>query len=355
MADAGILKDLKRCPKCKRKKDRKTEFHKDSSTPDGLRVYCKLCQRSNNSGQYAQHKPERAVAHKAYVENNRAKVNAKNTAWRKQVRLEVLYHYSNGSMSCACCGENNIEFLCLDHKNGGGNKHRKEIGLGGYAIYIWLRKEGFPDGYRVLCFNCNYAVIDGKSCPHAYNGSTKGGGILSSSAILENIKNGRISVEPFVPAHVNPASVDLTLGKRVLEHSLIGPNLDPRSPGEHIEYQLGEEGLVLYPGRAYLMHTEEVVHSSHFVSVLDGKSSIGRLFISVHETAGYIDPGFRGQITLEVSVTHPVRVYAGMRFCQIRYHTIYGVVDLYDGHYKEATALGPVPSMAYKQMEEQGG
>lgn len=346
---------LKRCPKCKRKKDRKTEFHKDSSTPDGLRVYCKLCQRKYNGKQYVEHKSERAIAQKAYVANNRVKVNTKNTLWRKQVRLEVLYHYSNSTMSCVCCGENNIEFLCLDHKDGGGNKHRKEIGLGGYAIYIWLRKEGFPKGYRVLCFNCNYAVIAGKSCPHTFNGSTKGGGILSATAILENVKLGRISVDPFVAAHVNPASIDLTLGRRVLEHDLTELHLDPRRLGSHTEYQIDEEGLVLFPGRAYLMHTEEVVHSSHFVSILDGKSSIGRLFISVHETAGYIDPGFKGQITLEVSVTHPVRVYAGMRFCQIRYHTIHGVIDLYDGHYKNETALGPVPSMAHKQMEELDG
>lgn len=81
-------------------------------------------------------------------------------------------------------------------------------------------------------------------------------------------------------------------------------------------------------------------------------SSLGRLFVSVHQTAGYLDPGFNGQATLEVTSYHSVRVYPGMRFCQVRFHPIVGQVAFYEGHYQKDMAEGAVPSMVHKQMEE---
>jgi len=89
------------------------------------------------------------------------------------------------------------------------------------------------------------------------------------------------------------------------------------------------------------------------VPVIDGKSSIGRLFIAMHITAGYGDTGFNGQYTLEVTAVHPVIVYPGMRFCQMRFHTTVGEVLDYancDSHYTGANAMGPVASQAYKQF-----
>jgi dCTP deaminase len=306
---------------------------------------------------YAKHKAKRSAANKGYVSSNRTAVNLKHSAWRKKLRLTVLGHYSRGAMVCACCGEDNVEFLCIDHMAGGGNKHRSTITSGGYAIFVWLRKNGYPDGYRILCFNCNYAVTGGKKCPHALRVSKQGDGILGGNAIGENIGSGRISITPFKPEHVNPASVDMTLGRGVVEYVIDG-ELDVRKPPAFRKYSIGDEGIVLQPGRAYLMHTEERVHTDHYVAVLDGKSSLGRLFISVHETAGYIDAGFSGQVTLEVTVTHFIRVYAGMRFCQVRFHTIVGTPTLYGsdngGHYVGALADGAVPSMAHVQVEESG-
>lgn len=93
--------------------------------------------------------------------------------------------------------------------------------------------------------------------------------------------------------------------------------------------------------------------------VLDGKSSIGRLGVQVHVTAGYGDPGFDGQYTLEVTSVYPVRVYPGMRFCQMRFHTrdlgdqtvLKGPL-LYAGSYEGETSRGPVPSMIWRQFEE---
>lgn len=342
------------CPKCH---DPKASFYKDRTRPNGLSFYCKVCMKKGNHTRYQANKPARAAANKQYVEDNRAKVNAKNTQWRKNLRLKVLEHYSQGTMACACCGEPNTEFLCIDHVDGGENQHRKAIGPAGYAIYIWLRKNEYPTGFRVLCFNCNYAVIGGKDCPHTYRTSARGGGILSGDSIRENLERGLIQIEPLQMEHLNPASFDLTLGEGVTEYVIDG-ELDARKPPACRQYKIGPEGIVLQPGRAYLMHTAEKVHTKNYISVLDGKSSLGRLFISVHETAGYIDPGFAGHVTLEVTVTHFVRVYAGMRFCQIRFHSIVGKPVLYGpetgGHYVGAFAEGAVPSMCHEQVKEAG-
>jgi len=68
---------------------------------------------------------------------------------------------------CACCGENMIEFLAIDHINGGGKQHRKEINNpGGKNFYVWLRVRNWPSGYRVLCHNCNQAIGAYGVCPH---------------------------------------------------------------------------------------------------------------------------------------------------------------------------------------------
>jgi dCTP deaminase len=84
--------------------------------------------------------------------------------------------------------------------------------------------------------------------------------------------------------------------------------------------------------------------------VLDGKSSLGRLGVSVHATAGFGDPGFDGQWTLEVTCVLPVRLYAGMRVAQVRFHAVQGEVQQYAGNYVEH-ATGPVASRSWRQFK----
>jgi dCTP deaminase len=198
-------------------------------------------------------------------------------------------------------------------------------------------------------------------------------GILSGPEIRYQIEKGLITIDPYDPSRVNPASVDLTLGNSVkvyartckrLEYTAYedGSNLTPCNGGvldskeawETLDFQIPKEGWVLKPGLCYLMHTAEVVSTEDLVPILDGKSSIARMFVKVHETAGYGDPGFRGQYTLEVTCQIPVRVYAGMRFCQIRFHTIKGERSLYQakGHYTGDKARGAVASQAWVQLRE---
>jgi dCTP deaminase len=200
------------------------------------------------------------------------------------------------------------------------------------------------------------------------------GGILSGSEIRRAVACGDIEIDPFVPEHVNPVSVDLTLGDKVsvydhwvraercmgsIEtylHDFPEPHwFDVREAPSTVTHKFDDKGIVLRPGIGYLMHTVERVHTKKYVPVLDGKSSIGRLFMMVHATAGFGDPGFRGQYTLEVTVTHPLKIYPGMRIAQMRFHTVVGEIDLYDGNYTGEAARGPVASRAWKQFLPKGG
>lgn len=84
-----------------------------------------------------------------------------------EIKLQVIEHYSNGTIKCLCCEESNIKFLTIDHlgERGIGTEHRKK--LKDYNIYYWLKKNGFPEGYQVLCYNCNCGRDkNGGICPH---------------------------------------------------------------------------------------------------------------------------------------------------------------------------------------------
>jgi len=192
--------------------------------------------------------------------------------------------------------------------------------------------------------------------------------ILTGPAIREYVKAGTIEIDPFVPEHVNPASVDLTLGRKVVEYDVNKWRRAGKEAGQWVErnwldakeenptftHSIGDSYL-LEPGHLYLMHTVERVYTDVFVPVLDGKSSIGRLGVSVHQTAGYGDAGFDGQYTMEVTCVLPVKLYAGMRIAQMRFHTVHtaadGKVELYKGNYVGECSTGPVPSMSWRQFK----
>jgi len=92
---------------------------------------------------------------------------------RRRLKLDVLRHYSFGEMKCACCGDDHVEFLTIDHIDGGGADHRRSLGKGniahgGGSFYPWLARNGYPPGYRVLCQNCNFSMGVFGYCPHAF-------------------------------------------------------------------------------------------------------------------------------------------------------------------------------------------
>ena len=103
-----------------------------------------------------------------YHWKHRESQNQKMRERKLRIKVEVINHYSNGKNNCKCCGENRIVFLTLDHINGGGIKHKKEINIkGGTAFYEWIIKNIFPEGFQILCYNCNCGRDkNGGICPH---------------------------------------------------------------------------------------------------------------------------------------------------------------------------------------------
>jgi dCTP deaminase len=156
---------------------------------------------------------------------------------------------------------------------------------------------------------------------------------LSGDAIAEAVGNGEISIIPFDVAGLNPNSYNYTLGGRLLR--LISPEIDLLGEEEYEELVVDEAGLMLYPNECYLAHTDQVFGSNLYASLITGRSSIGRKFVTNHITAGLIDVGFFGQITLEVIVQRPTRVYAGIPFGQIFWFSVHGnIAPRYTGKYQ---------------------
>lgn len=95
---------------------------------------------------------------------NKKRVHKNNKAYTAKVKHEAFVAY--GGYVCSCCGEDHREFLTIDHINGDGAAHRRAIGRGGQPLYVWLKKNNYPAGFRVLCMNCNFAIGIRGYCPH---------------------------------------------------------------------------------------------------------------------------------------------------------------------------------------------
>lgn len=103
-----------------------------------------------------------AESNKTYCGVHRQKARQRNRARLQRIKREVLAHYGNGR--CACCGEERIEFLTIDHVHGGGTRHREKLRIGNMCA--WLKQNNFPEGFQVLCMNCNFAKGRFDRCPH---------------------------------------------------------------------------------------------------------------------------------------------------------------------------------------------
>lgn len=125
------------------------------------------------SKEYYQKNRERELAkHKAYNAAHREHLLGVAKKWREKDRMACLEHYSSSPPQCKCCGENRLQFLCIDHTNGGGSAHRKKEFGGGGNINRWLIKNNFPEGFRVLCHNCNLSLGFYGYCPHGGDKTT---------------------------------------------------------------------------------------------------------------------------------------------------------------------------------------
>lgn len=165
------------------------QFPGKGSGRHGVAARCKPCQSAYRKAYYYRHHEASKAKSRAYHDANREAVNAKLAAanraryagdpeYRAQriasgresiqrAQRLVFAHYGGDPPRCACCGETEPAFLTLDHTNGGGGEHRKQAGSKGPGVFYWLIKNGFPDGYAVLCWNCHMAKDRRGGCPHA--------------------------------------------------------------------------------------------------------------------------------------------------------------------------------------------
>ena len=173
--------------------------------------------------------------------------------------------------------------------------------------------------------------------------------ILTDKQILEEIEKGTIKLEPFNRECLGTNSYDVHLGKYLATYK--DRIIDARKHNEIEHFEIPEEGFLLQPNTLYLGVTEEYTETLAHVPFLEGKSSVGRLGIDIHATAGKGDVGSCNTWTLEISVTQPVIVYAGMPIGQLIYFVVNGEIEnMYNkkpnAKYNDRT-LRPVESMMW--------
>lgn len=170
--------------------------------------------------------------------------------------------------------------------------------------------------------------------------------ILSGKEIKNRL--GRdITIEPFNESQLGPNSYNLCLHNQLLVYD--EQVLDMKAAHKTREIIIPPEGLVLQPHVLYLGRTVEYTKTDKVVPMIEGRSSIGRLGLFIHITAGFGDVGFAGYWTLEIFCVSPIRIYAGVEICQIFYHAIEGEYRSYEGG-KYHNNSGIQPSYLYKEL-----
>jgi dCTP deaminase len=178
--------------------------------------------------------------------------------------------------------------------------------------------------------------------------------ILLKDEILKYYKQGDIVLQPFFETHIGPNSYDVRLDKDILVYDFSQMQyLDCKKENAVKSITIHPiNGLILQPGILYIGNTVERAGSDKFIPMYEGRSSMARLGIQSHISAGFGDIGFKSQWTLEISVVHPVKVYAGMRIGQIYFHKVNPSenvhTNLYQGKYLNQT--GPQPSLSFKDL-----
>ncbi|MFP4089705.1 MAG: dCTP deaminase [Cyclobacteriaceae bacterium] len=151
--------------------------------------------------------------------------------------------------------------------------------------------------------------------------------MILSGKEIERLLGKEIFIEPFSPSQINPNSYNLRLHNELLVYE--NHELDMKKDNPVTKIIIPEEGYVMEPGKLYLGRTVETIRAEHHVPKLEGRSSIGRLGIVVHLTAGLGNIGSNGHWTLELACIQPVRIYANVGICQIYFEDIKGEFDFY--------------------------
>jgi dCTP deaminase len=185
--------------------------------------------------------------------------------------------------------------------------------------------------------------------------------ILSDRSLRAEIEAGRLVIDPLEPGAIQPSSIDLRLDNRFrVFHNARHPYIDVKQPMEDLTELIEvkpDDAFILHPGEFVLASTYELVGiPPHLAARLEGKSSLGRLGLLTHSTAGFLDPGFQGHVTLELSnvANLPITLYPGMRIGQVavfqlttpadRPYGSHGVGSKYQGQ------RGPTPSLYWRNF-----
>jgi dCTP deaminase len=172
--------------------------------------------------------------------------------------------------------------------------------------------------------------------------------MILSGKEIQNKLGKEIVIDPFDSKLLNPNSYNLRLYQELLVYD--ETVLDMKKPNRTQKLIIPQDGLILKPGRLYLGRTVEYTKTDRYVPMLEGRSSVGRLGLFVHVTAGFGDVGFCGYWTLEIFCIHPIKVYPDVPICQIYYHAIEGEFEKYSsGKYHNNT--GVQPSLLYRDFE----
>ncbi|MCA9260992.1 MAG: dCTP deaminase [Planctomycetales bacterium] len=156
-----------------------------------------------------------------------------------------------------------------------------------------------------------------------------------------------IVIEPFDPAKLNPNSYNLTLHDELVVYEEVV--LDMAKANRVRRLSIPPEGLVLSPNQLYLARTVERTETHNLVPQIEGRSSVGRLGLFVHVTAGFGDVGFSGYWTLEMFAVQPVRIYPNVPICQIFYHQCVGKIEEYASKYQHNHDIQP--SYLFKELD----
>lgn len=172
--------------------------------------------------------------------------------------------------------------------------------------------------------------------------------ILSGLEIQKRLGKD-IEIEPFSKKQLNPNSYNLRLHKDLLVYE--DEVLDMKTANKFQKLEIPEDGLILQPGKLYLGRTIEKTHTKNLVPKIEGRSSIGRLGIHIHITAGLGNVGSKGHWTLEIFCIQPVRIYPNVEVCQVYYHELLGEYEDYsNGKYHDNSEVQP--SMLYLELKK---
>ena len=215
---------------------------------------------------------------------------------------------------------------------------------------MWIKKSDPVARNPVSRVSCSFVGCPFYLHPFLIDRQPKlsvGYGMVLSGEEIRARQGTDIHITPFCEECLNPNSYNLTLHNEILVYEEVV--LDVKQPNRFRRITIPGEGLILSPGQIFLGRTVEHTETHNLVPMIEGRSSIARLGLFVHCSSGFGDVGFRGHWTIEMFAVQPIRIYAGIRICQIFYHELIGEVREYASE-KYQNNRDVQPSMLYKEF-----